>query len=139
MVATGFSRYGLRAECLRVLEALFLAANYLDLHRMPELYCGFERRAGEGPTLYPVACLPQAWASGAVFMLLQACLGLRIDAGAREVRFDNPVLPPWLPELRLEGLQVGDGRVDLLLEHHPHDVGVTVLRREGRVRVDVTK
>jgi glycogen debranching enzyme len=139
IVCAGISRYGMRQEILRVLEGLAAAAAFLDQHRMPELFCGFQRRSGEGPTLYPVACLPQAWASGAVFMLLQTCLGLTIDARAREVRFDNPVLPEWLPELRIGHLQVADGTVDLLLERHPHDVGVTVLRREGRIRVDVTK
>jgi glycogen debranching enzyme len=137
--AAGMARYGLREEPLRVLEGLFTAANFLDLQRMPELFCGFPRRSGEGPTLYPVACLPQAWASGSVFMLLQACLGMSIDTPASEVRFENPVLPEWLPEVRITNLRVGDGLADLLLERHPHDVGVTVLRRQGRLRVNVAK
>jgi glycogen debranching enzyme len=137
--AAGLARYGLRAEPLRILEGLFTAANFLDLHRMPELFCGFGRRSGEGPTLYPVACLPQAWASGSVFMLLQASLGLSVDGRAREIRFENPALPAWLPEVRLTNLQVADATTDLLLERHPHDVGVTVLRRQGRVRVTVVK
>jgi glycogen debranching enzyme len=139
LCAAGLARYGLRDEPVRVLEALFTAANFLDLQRMPELFCGFGRRAGEGPTLYPVACLPQAWASGSVFMLLQACLGMSIDTPGREVRFENPALPAWLPDVRITNLQVADGSVDLLLERHPHDVGVTVLRREGRIRIDVVK
>jgi len=137
--AAGMARYGLREDPMRVLEGLFTAANFLDLQRMPELFCGFPRRPGEGPTLYPVACLPQAWASGSVFMLLQACLGVTIDTPAREVRLDNPVLPEWLPEVRIANLRVGEGTADLLFERHPHDVGVTVLRREGRLRVDVVK
>jgi glycogen debranching enzyme len=139
LAAAGMARYGLRAPVLRVLEGLFTAANFLDLQRMPELFCGFPRRSGEGPTLYPVACLPQAWASGSVFMLLQACLGMSIDSPAREVRFENPVLPEWLPEVRITNLRVADGMADLLLERHPHDVGLTVLRREGRIRVNVAK
>jgi len=139
LVAAGLARYGLRQEPLRVLEGLFTAASFLDLHRMPELFCGFERRPGEGPTLYPVACLPQAWASGSLYMLLQACLGMSIDTPAREVRFENPALPEWLPEVRIGNLQVADATTDLLIERHPHDVGVTVLRREGRLRVSVVK
>ncbi len=139
LIAAGLSRYGLRQESLKPFEGLFQAATFLDLHRLPELFCGFSRRPGEGPTLYPVACLPQAWASGSVFMLLQACLGLTIDAHSSEVRFDNPALPEWVPELRIENLQIGDGSVDLLIERHPHDVGVTVLRRDGRIKVEVTK
>jgi glycogen debranching enzyme len=139
LCAAGMARYGLREEPLRVLEGLFTAANFLDLQRMPELFCGFVRRSGEGPTLYPVACLPQAWASGSVFMVLQACLGMSIDAPAREIRFENPALPAWLPEVRIRNLRMGDASADLLLERHPHDVGVTVLRRQGRIRVDVVK
>jgi glycogen debranching enzyme len=139
LVAAGLGRYGHRRDVLRVLEGLFAASHFLELHRMPELYCGFERRAGEGPTLYPVACLPQAWASGSVFMVLDACLGLSIDARAGEVRFANPALPAWLPEVRLTHLKVGGATVDLLIERHPHDVGVTVLQREGRVKVTVVK
>jgi glycogen debranching enzyme len=139
LATAGLARYGLREEPLRVMEGLFTAANFLDLHRMPELFCGFPRRAGEGPTLYPVACLPQAWASGTVFMLLQACLGMSIDTPAREIRFENPALPEWLPVVRIGNLRVAEGSADLLLERHPHDVGVTVLRREGRIRVTVVK
>jgi glycogen debranching enzyme len=139
LAAAGMARYGLRDEPMRVLEGLFTAANFLDLQRMPELFCGFPRRSGEGPTLYPVACLPQAWASGSVFMVLQACLGMSIDTPAREVRLENPALPEWLPEVRIANLRVGDGTADILFERHPHDVGVTVLRREGRIRVTVVK
>jgi len=139
LIAAGLARYRLREHALRVFTGLFDASLFMDLHRMPELFCGFPRRAGEGPTLYPVACLPQAWASGSVFMLLQACLGMSIDTPGREVRFENPSLPEWLPEVRIANLRVADGMVDLLLERHPHDVGVTVLRREGRLRVNVVK
>jgi glycogen debranching enzyme len=139
LIAAGFGRYGLRDAALKVLEGLFQSAGFLDLHRLPELFCGFARRPGEGPTLYPVACLPQAWASGSVFMVLQACLGLSIDGSAGEVRFDNPALPEWLPEVRISRLRVGAGTADLLLERHPHDVGVTVLRRQGPLRVEVVK
>jgi glycogen debranching enzyme len=139
LVAAGFGRYGFRRQVMRVLEGLFLASQFLELRRMPELFGGFDRRRGEGPTLYPVACLPQAWASGSVFMVLQACLGLSIDASAQEVRLENPALPEWLPEVRISGLEVAGASADLLLERHPHDVGVTVLRREGALRVTVVK
>jgi glycogen debranching enzyme len=139
IIAAGFARYGLREAVLQPFEGLFEAATYLDLHRMPELFCGFERRPGEAPTLYPVACMPQAWASGSVFMLLQACLGLSVEARTSVVRFSNPLLPEWLPTVRIYNLEVGRGSLDLLLERHPHDVGVTVLRREGKVGIDITK
>ena len=115
------------------------ASETVDLHRLPELFCGFSRRPGEGPTLYPVACAPQSWAAAAVFMLLGAALGITIDGARGEVSLTHPVLPPVIGDLRITGLEVGSGRVDLLLENHPHDVGLTVLRREGEVRVVVVK
>ena len=112
---------------------------FVDLHRLPELFCGFPRRPGEGPTLYPVACSPQAWAAGAVFLLLSAAWGCRSTAARARSRFFAAVLPPSVPALRITGLPVGSGRVDLLLENHPHDVGITVLRRDGDARVVVIK
>jgi len=86
-----------------------------------------------------VACAPQAWAAGAVFMLLGATLGLSIDGRRGEVALTYPVLPAAIPELRIMNLRAGSGSVDLLLENHPHDVGLTVLRREGDVRVTAVK
>ena len=86
-----------------------------------------------------MACAPQAWASGAVFMLLGAALGLEIDGRRGEVCFSHPRLPQSISRLRITGLEVGRGRVDLLLENYPHDVGLTVLRREGDVRIVVVK
>jgi glycogen debranching enzyme len=99
------------------------------------LFCGFNRRPGEGPVLYPVACAPQAWAAGAVFLLLQACLGLSVDAPRGQIRFDHPRLPPWLEELHLRNFRVGLASVDLRVYRHEDDAAVHVLRREGRLEV----
>ena len=74
-----------------------------------------------------------------MFMLLGAALGISIDGARGEVSLSHPVLPPAIGELRITGLEVGSGRIDLLFENHPHDVGLTVLRREGDVRVVVVK
>jgi glycogen debranching enzyme len=139
LIAAGFARYALQDEAERVLCGLFDASLYLELHRLPELFCGFPRTAGEGPTLYPVACNPQAWAAGSVFMLLQAALGLEIQAPERVIRFTRARLPSVLDELRINGLQVGPVRVDLLLERHQQDVGIKVLRRTGNVEIIAIK
>jgi len=106
---------------------------------MPELFCGFKRRPGEGPTLYPVACAPQSWAAGAVLMLLQAALGLTIDAPGRQVIFSHPVLPESLKTVRIHGLRVGEAAVDVVVERHAHDVGITVARRQGDVEIVTIK
>ncbi len=139
IIAAGLARYGSRRLTSRLFEGLLEASRFVEFRRLPELFCGFERRPDEGPTIYPVACAPQAWASGAVFQLLQAALGLSLDGRRREVSFAHPFLPESIPELRITGLRLGDSTLDLLLENHPHDMGITVLRREGDVRVLVIK
>jgi len=137
IIGAGFARYGFRRQTVRLLHALFDATLALDERRLPELFCGFRRRQGQGPTRYPVACLPQAWASGAVFMLLQACLGISFHHEKPQIRFSQPMLPKFLPWIRLENLAVGNGRVDLILRRHVHDVSINVLRSEGDVGVAV--
>jgi glycogen debranching enzyme len=139
LIAQGFARYGLKDAALKVLTGLFDASLFVELHRMPELFCGFVRRPGEGPTLYPVACAPQSWSAAAVFLLLQACLGLTIDGPQSRVSFSYPVLPESLPEVHIRNLRIGRARVDLQLERYGDDVGVNVTKREGLVEVVVVK
>ncbi|HKB02721.1 MAG TPA: amylo-alpha-1,6-glucosidase [Gemmataceae bacterium] len=139
LIGAGLARYRIKDGVVKILSGLFDASQFFELRRMPELFCGFHRRPGEGPTLYPVACSPQAWAAGSVFLLLQACLGLRIDAAERRVYFDYPVLPPFLREVRIRDLRVGEGSADLLLTRRGDDVGVNVLGRTGRVEVVLVK
>ena len=138
ILGAGFARYGMRPAAARILAGLFDASLFVD-YRMPELFCGFHRRAGEGPTLYPVACSPQAWSAGAVFMLLQATLGLSIDGPARRITINNGFLPEFLPQVRLEGLRIGHGSVDLVLERQPRDIGVRVERNDAKAEIVVIK
>jgi glycogen debranching enzyme len=139
LIAAGFARYGLKREAAKILAGLFDASLFFDLHRLPELFCGFPRRAGESPTLYPVSCSPQTWASCSVFLALQACLGLQIQDRQQEVVFTKPYLPEFLPEVQIKRLRVGQGHIDLVLTRHESDVGIDVLRREGQVNVLVVK
>jgi glycogen debranching enzyme len=139
LIALGMARCGRRDGAVRILSGLFEASTWLDLHRMPELFCGFHRRAHEGPTLYPVACAPQSCAAGAVFLLLQACLGLTIDGAAKRIVFERPELPQQLDRLTLRQLRVGDAAADVVLQRHGEDVAVDIERREGEVEVVVVK
>jgi glycogen debranching enzyme len=135
VIAAGFARYGFTGPASRLLNAMFDLSSAVEIHRLPELICGFERRSEEHPTLYPVACAPQAWAAGAVYLLLAGALGLRVDALSRRITLTRAQLPRAIDWLQMSNLQIGDARVDLRLERHPYDVGVSVLRREGQVEV----
>jgi glycogen debranching enzyme len=139
LIAAGFSRYRFFDLLEKPFTALFDASNTIEGQRLPELFCGFRRREGEGPTLYPVACSPQAWASGVVFQLIQSSLRLSVDPIERQLCIDRATLPPFLSSLRLSGLQLPFGTVDLLFERATQDVGMSVLRREGDFEVRVVK
>jgi glycogen debranching enzyme len=139
LIAEGLASYGFKEEAARVLQGMFDASLFVDLHRLPELFCGFERREGTGPTLYPVACSPQAWAASAPYALLRAILGLEVDAHHSRIRFAYPTLPPFLERVDLFNLRVRDAEVDIVIERRPDDVSVHVARRHGQVEVVVVR
>ena len=115
LCAAGMARYGERADAVRLLAETFEAAVHFGM-RLPELFCGFARHTGEPPIPYPVACLPQAWAAGSVFMMLQACLGLRIDGRRGEIRIEHPQLPDGVDRMTVRALDVGGATIDLGFE-----------------------
>jgi glycogen debranching enzyme len=136
LIGLGFSLYGFPQKSCEILHALFEVSRDVELRRLPELFCGFHKRPGtSGPTLYPVACAPQAWAAGAVFMLLRACLGMSVRAPERQICFDHPLLPINLDEVRIENLKLVDASVDLLMRRHEDGVAVEVLRRRGEIEI----
>jgi glycogen debranching enzyme len=138
LCAAGMARYGDRAAARQLLQQAFAAASHFGM-RLPELLCGFARRIGEPPVGYPVACLPQAWSSGAVFMMLQATLGVTIDAGRREVLIDRPELPGDVEHLTVSGLAIGKDRIDLEFRRQSGRVVVrTAHARDASVRLTVT-
>lgn len=135
IIAAGMARYGLNGSVAKVFTGLFDTSLFVEVSRMPELFCGFPRRAGEGPTLYPVACAPQSWAAAAVFSLIQSLLGLSIDAPRRQIRFVKAALPESLKRIDISNLQVADATVDLAIERFPSNVGIEVKRRHGSVEI----
>ncbi|MGI4764085.1 MAG: amylo-alpha-1,6-glucosidase [Janthinobacterium lividum] len=137
LIVWGLARYGQMAAAERVFEALFAASNYFDSRRLPELFCGFRRRRGAAPTLYPVACAPQAWAAGTPFLLLQACLGLEFDPATRAIRFRNPKLPSFVDEITLRNLGFDGAKVDVTLRQVGDHAALRVLRNTGAVQVSV--
>jgi glycogen debranching enzyme len=137
LIAMGMARYGRKQEAAQIFGALFDAATYMDLRRLPELFCGFARRQRNAPTQYPVACSPQAWASATPLWLLQATLGLELLDRSGEVAFYRPLLPDFLDHVHLRNLRLSRGSVDVLLHRHGKNVAATVTRREGDVGVVV--
>lgn len=137
LIALGLARYGAHDAVERVFKGLTEAAAYLELRRLPELFCGFQRAKGRGPTLYPVACSPQAWASAAPFSLLEASLGFEFDPAAREIRMRNPRLPDFLDEVLIRDLRLRGSSVDFVVRRHGSDVSVRPLRGGDDLRVAV--
>jgi glycogen debranching enzyme len=137
LIALGLARYDQKQAIETLFNGLFNAATYMEYRRLPELFCGFQRQRGQGPTLYPVACSPQAWASATPFTLLEASLGLRFDPFKGEIRLCNPRLPAFLDEVLLRDLRLGTSSVDLRVRRHGHTVSLDTPRIQGDIRVSI--
>lgn len=129
LIAYGLSLYGYQDHALKIMQGLFDAGLFIELQRLPELFCGFERRRGEGPTDYPVACSPQAWSVAAVFMVLQSCFRISINAFTKTIQFDKPVLPPYLDHVYISNLPTGDKFCNLNLARMQFDVSFNLIQK----------
>jgi glycogen debranching enzyme len=139
LIALGLARYGCKAEVLQIFQGLIEAAVYDEFRRLPELFCGFTRRRKRGPTAYPVACSPQAWAAAAPFALVAAATGLDLAHKEGMVRLANPALPALLHDLVLRDVSVAESRLDLRLSRSGDDVTTAVTRREGKASLVIVK
>lgn len=126
LISYGMSLYGHQEESLKILESLFNASLFIDLQRLPELFCGFPKREGEGPTAYPVACSPQAWSVAAVFMLLQAVLQIKVYPEKKEIVFQRPMLPEFIPRITIKNLIIDNTKATLEIIRHQEDQLVSV-------------
>ncbi|MGE0743550.1 MAG: glycogen debranching N-terminal domain-containing protein [Hyphomonadaceae bacterium] len=135
IIAAGLAQYGFQREAAQIFAGLFDASIYMDLRRLPELFCGFPRQRGAGPVYYPVACSPQAWATAAPLLLLQASLGLRFEPRAKRIVFNRPALPNFMDEVTLRGLRVGADWADVMLKRAGEHVVVQVLERSDACEV----
>ena len=137
LIAQGFARYGRKRSIDAVFEGVVRATSYLDNRRIPELYCGFPRRPGRGPTLYPAACSPQAWAAGAPFYMLQARLGLSFDAAGRHIRLVNPTVPAFAGDVTVRNLSLCGANVDFRVRQDGEAISLQILRTRGDVQVSL--
>jgi glycogen debranching enzyme len=138
IIANGMAKFGYKKMAGRLLLALLDLSSEVELHRLPELICGLKRRANDGPTLYPVACSPQAWAAATPFLILEGCLGVSIQAERGRILFDRPFLPEGIPQLSIRGLRCGTAVVDLLLERRGDSVLVHCESKQDDVEIVTT-
>ena len=135
MGAIGLRHYGFDQDFTLLFEGLLEAASHAEGYSLPELFAGFSQSQYETPVPYPVACHPQAWASGAIPYMLISGLGLKPDGLERRLRVRRPSLPRWVNRVDLEGLQIGPGRVDLRFERT--GAGDSVALTDARITGDV--
>jgi glycogen debranching enzyme len=139
IAASGMRRYGLVQPALTLATGLFESVLQMEHMRMPELFCGFRRVEGYGPTQYPVACSPQAWAAGVVFMLIGSMLGLSPDASDNQLTLNRPHLPSWLSWIELRGLRLRDSRLTLRASQGQDGAAVEMLSRAGDAELVVRR
>jgi len=139
LIAYGFARYGKIHEAMQLMQGLFDASLFIELQRLPELFCGFPFRRGEAPTSYPVACSPQAWSVATVFLLLQACLQITIDGYEKKFIFHNPVLPDYLNEIKISNLKFGEEEFSLEIIKHEQDLGIHLIKKPAGWQVVTIK
>ncbi|SRR5579883_642743 len=135
MIAAGFARYGFRQEAAKIFEGVFAASTFVDLRRLPELFCGFPRQRTQGPTSYPVACIPQAWAAAAPLSMIQSCIGLVFHPDESRLSFEEPVLPNFLDEIVLRGLSLKGASANVAIRRFGGRVVVDVLDRAPAIKV----
>ncbi|MGD9679686.1 MAG: glycogen debranching N-terminal domain-containing protein [Candidatus Obscuribacterales bacterium] len=126
MIAAGLAATGNRAGAGTILEALLSVSRHTGDQRLPELFCGFASPREEGPLSYPVSCVPQAWAAGAIFQVLVAALGIEPDARRNSLTVRQPSLPDWLDHVEIAGMRVGKHRASLRFERSDGRTSVTV-------------
>ncbi len=140
LIAMGLSNYGMQKQAALVLSGAYDACRQFRHYRLPELYCGMGRGEGDLVVSYPVSCSPQAWASGALFLMLRACLGMYPDAQRGTLKIVNPRLPAPIERLTLERMRIGNTRVTMHFTQNGESCFPVLQRMEGEplsIRIEV--
>jgi glycogen debranching enzyme len=136
IAARGLARYGFHEKAMTVFSTLLEVTDFVELRRLPELFCGFHRRQrSEGPTMYPVACSPQAWSAGSLYLLLEAALGIEFHANDNSLHFTSQPLPEFLSGLTITGLQLNDSQVDVRISRDQGKTRPEIVRQTGNIRL----
>ncbi len=141
LIAAGLSKIGDTDSVLKITTVMFEAARLMHYKRLPELFCGFSRHyeRQDPPVLYPVACIPQAWATASVFLLIQSMLNMEPDAQSRKLRILNPKLPNWLNVLEMHDLKVGDSSVSIEFRKTSKGLVIDVFNKKGKLDIIIRK
>jgi glycogen debranching enzyme len=131
LIAMGFSNYGMQRSAALVLAGAYDACRQFRHYRLPELFCGLSREQSDLVVSYPVSCSPQAWSSGAIFLMLRACLGLYPDAPRKLLKIVNPQLPPSMKQLTIEGMRIGASRLTLQFTRSGEGISAAVKEMAG--------
>ena len=134
LIALGFKRYGFDQEVNRIARDISGAASHFMQNQLPELYSGVGREGGGFPVQYLGANVPQAWAAGTCFALIQAILGIEPDAPNNRLHVD-PTLPSWLPDITLLDLRFGAHTLDIAFRREGDTTTFEVLRGDASVVV----
>jgi glycogen debranching enzyme len=139
LLASGMRAYGLTSPFATLAGGLFETVLQFENMRMPELFCGFTRVPGHGPTRYPVACVPQAWAAGVVLHLVSAMLGMRPHAEENQLTLVRPTLPSWLTWIEVRGVRIAKSRLALRVSQGTDSAAVELLARDGDAELVVRR
>ena len=135
LIAHGMRRYGFDRESQQVLDQMALAGAFFPYARFPEVFCGFSADEVPVPVQYPVACRPQAWASGAPLLMVRSYGGFSADAPRGVLYIDRPRLPSWLQRIEILGMRVGDARLDLVFSNNDGVTATEIPRKDGELEV----
>lgn len=134
IIIQGLIRYNYPKEAAKVINSLLKASQYFKSHRLPELFCGFDHKEMKGPVEYPVACSPQAWASGSIYLIIQSLLGLNPEMANNKI-YLKPIFPDEINKVEIKNLKIGDNRVDFTLTREGSRLKLSKTKVEGNIKL----
>jgi len=134
MIINGLIRYNYHREAIKVINGLIKASQYFKYNRLPELFCGFSHKEMKEPIEYPVACSPQAWACGSIYLIIQSLLGINLDVANNKI-YLKPILPDEINKVEVKNLKIGDNRADFILMKEGNCIKLGKVKVEGNVEL----
>lgn len=134
IIINGLTRYNYCREAIKVIDGLIKAAQYFVYNRLPELFCGFSQKEAQRPIEYPVACNPQAWASGSIYLIVQSLLGIDADAINNRI-YLKPILPEGINKVEVKNLKIGDNGADFMLIKKGNRINLNEVKAERNMKL----